>query len=62
VLRATATTVSLFKDLKLVATHRRLKQAGNRSTVDEHMPPEALAYKMQDPRWCLEQAANSQFI
>lgn len=55
-LRATATTVSLFKDLKLVATHRRLKQAGDRSTVDEHMPPEALAYKMQDPQWCLEQA------
>jgi len=39
-----------------VATHRRLKHPGDRSTVDEHMPPEALAYKMQDPQWCLEQA------
>lgn len=55
-LRATATTVSLFKDLKLMATHRRLKHPGERSTVDEHMPPEAQAYKMQDPQWCLEQA------
>jgi transposase len=55
-LRATATTVSLFKDLEMVATHRRLKHPGDRSTVDEHMPPEALAYKMQDPQWCLEQA------
>jgi transposase len=55
-LRATDTTVSLFHDLKLVATHPRLKQPGLRSTVDEHMPPEALAYKMQDPQWCLKQA------
>jgi transposase len=55
-LKATDTTVSLYKDLELVATHRRLKRAGERSTVDEHMPPEALAYKMQDPQWCLKQA------
>jgi transposase len=55
-LRATATTVSLFKDLELLVTHPRLKHPGDRSTVDEHMPPEALAYKMQDPQWCLEQA------
>ncbi len=55
-LKATETTVSLYKDLKLVATHPRLKRAGQRSTVDEHMPPEALAYKMQDPQWCLKQA------
>jgi transposase len=55
-LKATSTTVSLYHDLKLVATHPRLRQAGQRSTVDEHMPPEALAYKMQDPQWCLKQA------
>ena len=29
---------------------------GARSTVDEHLPPEAIAYKMQDPQWCLRQA------
>jgi len=24
--------------------------------MDDHLPPEALAYKMQDPQWCLKQA------
>ena len=57
-LRATATTVSLFKDLELLVTHPRQKHPGDRSTVDEHMPPEALAYKMQDPQWCLKQAKH----
>jgi hypothetical protein len=26
--------------------------------VDEHLPPEALAYKMRDPQWCLKQAGR----
>lgn len=55
-LRATDTTVKLYLDNKLVATHPRLKRPGQRSTVDEHMPPEALAYKKQDPQWYLKQA------
>jgi len=55
-LKATDTTVKLYYDHNLVATHVRLKHPGQRSTVDEHMPPEALAYKMQDPQWCLKQA------
>jgi transposase len=55
-LKATETTISLYHDLKLVATHPRLKQAGQRSTVEGHMPPEAIAYLMQDPQWCLKQA------
>jgi hypothetical protein len=55
-LRATETTVKLFSDLKLVALHPRLRKAGARSTIDKHLPPEALAYKMQDPQWCLKQA------
>jgi len=33
-----------------------LKRPGARSTVDEHMPPESIAYKLQDPQWCLRQA------
>jgi len=57
-LKATDTTVKLYHDIKLVATHPRLKRPGQRSTVDEHMPPEALAYKMQDPQWCLKQAGQ----
>ena len=55
-LKATDTTVKLYYDHNLVATHPLLKRPGQRSTVDEHMPPEALAYKMQDPQWCLKQA------
>jgi hypothetical protein len=23
--------------------------------MDEHLPPEAIAYKMRDPQWCLRQ-------
>ena len=48
----------LYHDLNLVAVHPRLKKPGSRSTVDEHLPPEALAYKMQDPQWCLKQAED----
>jgi len=55
-LKATDTAVNLYHDLKLVAAHPRLKRPGERSTIDEHMPPEALAYKMQDPQWCLKRA------
>lgn len=57
-LKATDTTVKLYHDIKLVATHPRLKRPGERSTIDEHMPPEAIAYKMQDPQWCLKQAED----
>lgn len=55
-LKATETNVKLFLGLHLVAIHPRLKKPGSRSTVDEHLPPEALAYKMHDPQWCLKQA------
>jgi transposase len=55
-LKATETNVKLFHDLNLVAIHPRLSRPGMRSTVDDHMPPEAVAYKMQDPQWCLKQA------
>ena len=55
-LKATDNTVKLYRELKLVAVHPRLKKPGSKSTIDEHLPPEALAYKMQDPQWCLKQA------
>ena len=55
-LKVTDNTVKIFHDLKLVAVHGRLFRPGSRSTVDEHLPPEALAYKMRDPQWCLRQA------
>jgi hypothetical protein len=55
-LKATETAVKIFHRYKLVATHRRLRKAGQRSTIDDHYPPEVIAYKMRDPQWCLKQA------
>ena len=55
-LRASQTTVRIYRDLRMVAVHGRLYKPGSRHTVDDHMPPEAIAYKMRDPQWCLKQA------
>ncbi len=55
-LKATETNVKLFHKLDLVSIHPRLQRAGMRSTVDDHLPPAAIAYKMRDPQWCLKQA------
>jgi hypothetical protein len=55
-LKATDNTVKIYHNLALVAIHPRLRKPGSKSTVDEHLPPEALAYKMRDPQWCLKQA------
>lgn len=55
-LKATDNSIKLFHKLNLVAVHPRLRKPGARSTVDEHLPPEMIAYKMQDPQWCLKQA------
>ena len=51
--RLSETTVRLYHQHSLVATHPRLKHPGQRSTVDEHLPPEHIAFKMRDPKWCL---------
>lgn len=55
-LKATPATVRIYRDHELVAAHPRLFKPGSRSTLDDHMPPEALAYKLRDPQWCLKQA------
>jgi hypothetical protein len=55
-LKATDSSVKIYHNLKLVAVHPRLREPGARATVDEHMPPEAIAYKLRDPQWCLRQA------
>jgi transposase len=55
-LKATAATVRLYRDHELVATHPRQRRAGARSTVDDHLPPNAVAWAMRDPQWCLQQA------
>lgn len=55
-LKATDSLVRLYRDFHLVATHPRLKEAGAQSTIDDHLPPQARAYKQHDPHWCLGQA------
>jgi hypothetical protein len=57
-LKATDNSVKLYRNLDMVAAHPRLRKPGARSTVEEHLPPEAIAYKMQDPQWCLRQAES----
>lgn len=55
-LEATDTTVRLYREHVLVAMHARLTRPGQHSTLNDHLPPEALAYKLADPQWCLKQA------
>jgi transposase len=55
-LRATDVAVSIFQDYRLVATHLRCRQRGERRTNPDHLPPEARAFFAHDRAWCLEQA------
>ncbi len=56
-LKVSQTTIRVYQSHELKAIHPALKQPGQRSTLDEHLPPNASAYKMRDPQWCLKQAA-----
>ncbi len=55
-LKATDTTIQVYHNHEMVAVHARLQGAGRHSTLNDHMPPDALAYKLRDPQWCLAQA------
>jgi len=55
-LRATETTVRIFQDHILVGVHPRLFRHSDKHTINEHLPPNAIAYCMRDARWCLENA------
>lgn len=55
-LRASETTTQVFQEHTLIATHPRLRHPGDRHTVRDHLPPQAVAYLMQDPQWCLTQS------
>ncbi len=55
-LKATPHTIRVYQQDNLVAVHARLFIPGSRRTLDDHLPPNALAYKMQGPVWCLEQS------
>ena len=55
-LRATDTTVSIYEDYRLIATHLRAHKPATRRTVNEHLPPEARAFFAHDREWCARQA------
>jgi transposase len=50
-------TVQIFDEHVLVAIHPRQFRPGSVSTVEDHLPPHAVAYRMQTPQWCLHKAA-----
>jgi len=51
--RVSETLVEIFNEQLLITAHKRLKKAGLRSTVQDHLPSQAKAYHMRDPQWCL---------
>lgn len=55
-LKASPLMIRIFKDHRLIATHSRLFKAGARHTLDDHLPPNALAFKLKTPTWCRHQA------
>jgi transposase len=55
-LEITPDAVRLYHEHDLVAMHPRLFKKGDKSTVEDHVPPDAQAFLMRDPQWCLKQA------
>lgn len=55
-LKATDNTVTLYREHERVASHVRLLKPGARCTVNDHLPPAALAWKLHDTQWCLAEA------
>lgn len=55
-LKATDTTVTLYREHEALATHVRLLRPGSRRTVNDHLPPSALAWRLHDTQWCLKEA------
>jgi len=55
-LKATDQLITLYREHEPVASHPRQTSPGARSTVQDHLPPEALAWNLQDTQWCLREA------
>ena len=55
-LEITPHALRIYREHELVAIHPRLFKQGDKSTVTDHLPPEAQAYLMRNPQWCLAQA------
>ena len=49
----------IYQKHDLLAIHPRLFKPGDKSTVEDQIPPDALAYFMRDPHWCLAQAKTA---
>lgn len=54
--KATAHMVRIYQDDELLVSHHRTFTPGSRRTLDDHLPPNALAYKMRNPVWCRQQS------
>ena len=54
--RQTVTTVQIFHNGKLIATHGR--QPSGKQTDFGHYPPEKIAFRMRTPAWCRTRAAE----
>lgn len=57
-LEITPDVLRIYHDHELVAMHPRLFKKGGKSTVEDHVPPDARAFLMRDPQWCLKQARD----
>jgi hypothetical protein len=57
-LEITAHVIRIYRDHELVAMHPRLFKRGDASSVRDHLPPDAQAYLMRNPQWCLAQAKS----
>ncbi len=57
-LRATDGTVAIYQDYRQVALHPRGRKPGQRSTVRDHLPPQAQAFFAHDRDWCVEQGTR----
>ena len=55
-MRATDSTVFLYQDHQLVASHPRGLRPGQRVSVRDHLPPAAREFFAHDRAWCLQQA------
>ena len=52
-------TVRIYQEHTLVAIHARVHRPGGRFTAPDHLPPDAQAYLMRDPQWCLAAAKRA---
>lgn len=55
-LRISANTLDVFVGEDLVASHVLCRRPGQRQTNQDHLPEAAVAWAMQSPQWCKQQA------